>query len=243
MQIINQHSIIGDHHVNHNEDALFSTKIDNKYQLIALMDGCSMGTDSHFAATLFKKILSKTSKTLSCQLFIQKNRYSLDALIKDIIKALFYELQQIQNQLFLSTEELLSTLIVGLVDLEKKNALIHCIGDGIIYHQGQWIEFDQNDRPDYLAYHLDEDFEQYYKTQNQILTLKNIKDLSICTDGILSFRSFDLGHYPDISSQAILHCLLDTSVSSASLKQKLLTLEQDYGLRPTDDLSIIQLVL
>ena len=50
---------IGSFHTNHNEDSLITHKIGNHKLLIAVMDGCSMGIESHFASTLIAKILKK----------------------------------------------------------------------------------------------------------------------------------------------------------------------------------------
>ena len=40
-------SHIGEFHVNHNEDFLVSEEAGNNRRMIAVMDGCSSGTDSH----------------------------------------------------------------------------------------------------------------------------------------------------------------------------------------------------
>ena len=51
---------IGDHHVNYCEDYTLVVEIGNNHFLAAVMDGCSMGKESYFAATLVGKILRKS---------------------------------------------------------------------------------------------------------------------------------------------------------------------------------------
>ena len=48
---------IGEFHINHNEDFLVSCEIGNDKMMIAVMDGCTMGTESYFASTLIGKLL------------------------------------------------------------------------------------------------------------------------------------------------------------------------------------------
>ena len=55
-------SHIGEFHVNHNEDFLVLEEAGSTRKLIAVMDGCSSGTDSYFASTLIGKLLRKIAK-------------------------------------------------------------------------------------------------------------------------------------------------------------------------------------
>jgi hypothetical protein len=41
---------IGEHHTNHCEDYLIIEEVGKNKLLCAVMDGCTMGTDSYFAA-------------------------------------------------------------------------------------------------------------------------------------------------------------------------------------------------
>ena len=63
-------STIGQFHTNHNEDFLVTENINDDRILIAVMDGCSMGKESHFASTLIGKLLRKISKGISFKEFI-----------------------------------------------------------------------------------------------------------------------------------------------------------------------------
>ena len=179
-----QLTTIGQFHTNHNEDAIADYKIGDDLIMLAVMDGCSMGTESHFASTLISKILRKTAKEISFKAFIEKNEKSPDEYLKAILKQLFSELKEIKNRLLLEKEELLSTLILCVLNRKNKEAEIIAIGDGLICCNGQYTEYEQDNKPDYLGYHLDKDFEEWFQTQEQKLSLTHINDLSISTDGI-----------------------------------------------------------
>jgi hypothetical protein len=141
--------------------------------------------------------------------------------------------------------ELLSTLIVGIVDKKAQKAEIIAIGDGLISCNGVLTEYEQDNKPDYLGYHLNEDFEVWYTAQTQRLSLENINDLSITTDGIFTFKTFDNRLCPPISDDKIVDFLLqDNSEKSETMfLKKMIFLEKEHGLKPSDDLTIIRLIL
>jgi len=45
------------------EDFTFHSQLNEDWVMIAVMDGCSSGINSHFTSTLFGKILKKSPKT------------------------------------------------------------------------------------------------------------------------------------------------------------------------------------
>ena len=53
---------IGEYHLNHCEDYLFSHKIGDRKFIAAVMDGCTMGVDSYFISTLTGKLLRKIGR-------------------------------------------------------------------------------------------------------------------------------------------------------------------------------------
>jgi len=181
---------IGTFHTNHNEDFLVSHPLGKNQLLIAVMDGCTMGTDSHFAATLIGKLLRKFAKEYYYQSFIEKTEKNLVLLLKLLLTQLFAALKTLKNQLSLEQEELLSTLIIGVIDQQTQQAELLTIGDGIIYCNGQLTEYEQENKPDYLGYHLAKNFDIWYAQQTQSLSLDNVQDLSIATDGIFTFKGF-----------------------------------------------------
>ena len=239
-------SVIGTFHTNHNEDFLTINELGNDHSLIAVMDGCSMGKESYFISTLIGKILRKLSKEISFRNFIEKNKISLKGYIREITEKLFFELKNLKYSLMLDRSEVLSTLILGVVDHTNKEAEILTVGDGLICHNGQYIEYEQDDKPDYLGYHLAGEFLVWFDAQAQILSLKEVKDLSISTDGIFTFKYFDTKDYPVIEETELVDFLLINKEGLGQknmLKKKLLQIEDHYGLKPSDDLSIIRIVI
>lgn len=241
---IHTYSVIGNFHLNHNEDALIVAEIGETHRLVAVMDGCSMGKESHFASTLMKKLLQKIARELGYQAFFERVEPSLSFYLHESLRRLFQELSQLKNQLHLDQTELLSTLILGLVDREQRAAEILTSGDGLVVGNGQFYEYEQDDRPDYLGYHLAEDFPAWYAKQTQYLRLSNLSDLSIATDGVFSFRHFDNRDWSSFSETDILQYLLTDQQwrdHPQMLKKKVLHLKETYGLHPGDDLTLIRI--
>lgn len=236
---------IGFFHTNFCEDFLYSAEIGEDKLMIAVMDGCTMGTDSHFASTLIGKILKKIAAEFYYKAFVEKKEKEIDVILKEIMEALFQQLKKIKNDLQLEKEELLSTLILGVVNLKNKSAEIITIGDGLICCNGNLTEYEQNDKPDYLGYHLNEDFEIWFEKQKQRLSLTHINDLSIVTDGIFSFKKFKNEDYVEKSESDIIHFLLKNKEDFENgnmLKKKLRKIEKEWGLKPSDDLGVVRLI-
>jgi hypothetical protein len=242
MQIY-QFTKIGDHHVNHCEDYTITETLGPDKILCAVMDGCTMGTDSYLASTLTGKLLRKIAVERRFQAFYEKTPpLDCKAELKEVMRRLMTELRTVKNLLFLNSDELLTTLILGVFDLQKKEGFILTIGDGLVYINGVYTEYQQNNIPDYLGYHLSEDFETWFSVQHQILTVNTLSDISFSTDGILTFAPYNHGIY-NISKDPVDYLLLDCSDEEMAnmLLKKTTFLEQRCGLRPTDDLGIIRL--
>src|SRR3954470_18578278 len=103
---------IGEHHTNHCEDYLITAEIGKEKILCAVMDGCSMGTDSYFAATLTGKLLRKIANEYSYKEFISKKPNELEHALKEIVRQLFLELRDLKNSIQLKREEVLNTLLI-----------------------------------------------------------------------------------------------------------------------------------
>jgi hypothetical protein len=236
---------IGDFHTNHCDDYVMSAALDEQKILCAVMDGCTMGTDSYIASGITGLVLRKIAKEINYRVFKEKYEIDLKILLKEILSKLFHELRLIKNQLQLERDELLNTLILVLVDFDLNKAEAITIGDGLIYCNGQSFEYDQNDKPDYLGYHLDEDFENWYSRQKQRLSLSNVNDLSISSDGIFNFMKIKNDNRIVMSSIDIIDFLLkdtDGFENENMLKRKLLIISNDWGYKQTDDLGIIRLI-
>jgi len=82
-------STIGEFHTNHNEDATAITEIGINRTLVAVMDGCSMGKESHFASTLIAKLIRKIGKEIEYKAFIEKTKTPISKLLKEVLNQLF----------------------------------------------------------------------------------------------------------------------------------------------------------
>lgn len=238
-------SQIGTFHTNHNEDAAVIAELGDNKNLLAVMDGCSMGKESHFSSTLMKKILRKLAKEMSYKAFAEKTDLRAGELLHNIMKRLFEVLKQIKNQLLLEREEMLSTLVLGIFDSQRNELEIMTIGDGLVCCNGQLFEYEQDDQPDYLGYHLKEDFDLWFSQQTQRLSFQQVRDFSLATDGIFTFRPFDNNTYKGINTSDLLPYLLihqNGGNRSNMLKRKLLEIESNFGLQPSDDLSIVRII-
>lgn len=234
---------IGTHHTHHCEDYLFYEKSGEHRWTLAVLDGCSMGNDSYFASALAGKILRKTAREQYSLDFVQPGRRSPVEELQFYFKSLFEALGQSQNLIGLDKYDLLTTVVLMVID-EKENAgAVMTVGDGVVAINGTITEYDQQNQPDYLGYHLGEDFEEWFAKQQQVLTFNALNDISICTDGLLTFDRFDHRPYPEQIDPV--HYLLfdkENAASELMLHQKLMHLEQNCGLRPTDDFGMIRVI-
>lgn len=233
---------IGAFHTLHCDDYLISENIGQQKLLCAVMDGCTMGRESYFAATLTGKILRKIAR----QHFYLESHVpaiaSAEEWLRMVLKTLFNEINLIRNQLLLDTKKLLTTLILLIADTATGKGCVLVLGDGVVSINGRLYEFDQDNRPDYLGFHLDENFEEWYAAQTQKLSFDTLEDLSIATDGILLFRKLHAGAWPAIDPVAYLLRNKEHSEREDMLELKLKRLEHHFGLQPTDDLAIIRLI-
>lgn len=234
---------IGEFHSNFCEDFLVNEHIGENKLLIAVMDGCTMGTESTFASMLIGKLIRNISKQKYYQEFIVGRSEDIKTDLKDVLRSLMNELKSVKNTLGLETNELLSTLIIGVLDEKQNKAELLTVGDELVYADGQYFEYEQNDKPDYLGYHLSEDFEIWYSDQNQRLSLSSFKDLSICTDGIFTFKNLK-----ETSNQLPEEVILDFFLKDLEggeydsfLDRKIRNLSEKEHL-VTDDLAIIRVI-
>jgi len=137
-------------------------------------------------------------------------------------------------------------LILGILDIDKREVELVTIGDGLICCNQKLYEYEQNDQPDYLGYHLSEEFEDWFPNQSQRLSLKQVSDLSLSTDGIFTFKNFDGKAYDEITEEEIIEFLLVDkrwNKQEYMLNKKVAAIENEFGLKPSDDLTIVRLVI
>ncbi len=238
-------TICGYSHPQGNEDFYVSEYIDDQVLVLGVMDGCSSGKESRFASALIGKLIRKAVKELGAKYFVEKKVPALDIVIKEIIEIVFNALDDIKNNLHLTTNELLSTLLVSVVDVELKNVAFTVLGDGVVSYNGAVLEFDQGDAPDYLAYHLEKDFEEWYADNVNAIVLGNCSDFSLSSDGIYSFFSVHDINIESSSENQFLRTFLIDEIKEEKPKyfqNKLTEIEEDFGMVPWDDFTLLRVV-
>jgi hypothetical protein len=143
----------------------------------------------------------------------------------------------------LDQKELLTTLIILLADKKTNEGIVLVVGDGLVSINGTITEFDQDNKPDYLGFHLSEDFETWYSLQKQKIAFSDIQDISIATDGIFMFTPVKKVETTE-TIDAIDFLLNDKTneENEEMLELKLKRLEHNYGLKPTDDFAMVRLI-
>lgn len=133
---------------------------------------------------------------------------------------------------------------MGVIDQHTSNAEFLSIGDGLIHYDDISVEYEQNDKPDYLGYHLGEDFDTWYQSQEQRLSITDFRDLSISTDGIYSFKNFKNPSQQKKEEEIIAFLLRDRQGKNYDnfLEKKIRDLELEYNQVLTDDIAIIRII-
>lgn len=228
-----------DHPVNCEDDLFFS--IAEPYYIGAIFDGCSTGKKSHFASNLYSKILNKVLNTKTYQMF-DDGDYSLEDIAKQTFVKFFNKLKKIKHILSLNDLEILSTFIVAIV--KNNQAYIIVSGDGCIVADDKEIKLESiENAPDYLAYHLNEKVFDVYENNIKKFKFDNIQNgLSICSDGIYSFRNPDSSKaYSNVIEDLLYDKKLIDSEAMLARKYNILTNSKN-GFSNYDDLSIVRFV-
>jgi len=239
--IIHQYLKKGSSHDNFCEDYVFNFEIANKYLVTCVFDGCSSGTESYFASALFGKAIKNYAKILNVDDF-----KTSEEIIKHLIFRTVVNIKSLAESLFLNTDELLSTLIILVADLQKKTGNILCLGDGFISINGTNYVIEQDNRPDYIAYHFQEfndniTFENWYNSQLNKFEFTEIKNITISTDGISSFV-YESPSDVEIDVIEFLTKDLDLIRNKSMLGRKVNILKNKHKLINYDDLGIIRIV-
>lgn len=231
----------GDYHPNFCEDFLLIEELDNQFVIAAVMDGCSNGKESYFAATLMGKVLRKACKTACAEQEFRLNEVSATALGKWLLAQLFNDLKVTREELFLDRTELLATLILLVYQKQTKEAFIISVGDGLIAIDGNIKSIDQQNMPDYMSYHLNKAFEDWFAKQQHVFQVKQPKSISISTDGVESFMTKK--HHPAaIDVPEYLLNDLTYAQHKNMLGKKVQVLYAEHNVTPKDDLGIVRII-
>jgi len=173
----------GTSHTEFCEDFVYTTDISNDFFVGAVFDGCSGGDNSHFASSLFGKMLRNICEDLNeTGVFCENND-----LPKLILHKLFDSIKSASEILNLDTDDLLTTVLLIVYEYKTNSAKILISGDGFVSINGENTIIDQNNTPDYLAYSINNEFDRFYTEHIKQLQVDDVKDVTISTDGINTF--------------------------------------------------------
>ncbi len=233
----------GEMHKDFCEDFLLSFDINERYSVYGVFDGCSTGIDSHMASALIAKVAKAEMKCL-----VMEGVSSLRNFLSDVIFNTMSTLRNIRNDLFLETNELLSTVVLLIIDKTLNIGETLVIGDGFLSINGQSINIEQDNAPDYLAYYLDEleninDFEVWLGEHSRRYNINEVKDISLATDGVRSFQVADASI--ETNSRPVPSDFLTKNNfllhNKSMLTRKLNILRTKYRLVNQDDIAMIRI--
>jgi len=170
----------GNGHLNNCDDAV-SVFVKDNTAYLGVFDGCSGGQKSYFAAELHAKLFKKAAKLANSQSLEYQSHEILNMMRRDL--SLFKSIYEI------SSVELLSTVIFAIIDTNTKAGIILSAGDGVIICNEKINIIDQNNLPVYLIEHELDNNNNFIDQFCSIQKFDSISDLTISTDGILTFKS------------------------------------------------------
>lgn len=234
IQILNRRSST---HPNHCEDSYWVSETDS-HVVGAVLDGCSTGIDSHFASTLLKYSLEKAYKHPAnlIQLLGSTNYDDYtDQMIGDVV----FDLRSVQKQLNLDVLNLLSTIVFFVYDKENKTLYVKFFGDGSVSASVLEYTHDENNMPDYLAYHLNDSWSEFFKwvRSRKTLIFEDIETFAVCSDGIDSFVNVKNPHLDrSIAKDFLLHSEQFSTLKTGLVKRFNILTNRNDDLKLSDDL-------
>ena len=164
----------------------------------------------------------------------------LPELMEGCMKSLFQRMRGISETGRLNKYDLLTTILIAIVDTDTKNYVSLCIGDGLLIVDGRRTEYDQDNQPDYLGYHLHDDFATYYASLVNTSHGRFEQTLALSTDGVFTFANA----YDEHLSSATLRPLLNRIFSSTyqgpkHFQNTIDKVEEQVKLKATDDLGLV----
>lgn len=243
----------GSDHKNFAEDSIVYQELDN-FLYACVFDGCSKGIESHFASTLFTKAFRDSITKLNH--VFDNSTASLESQAKMLVFQMGRKVWETKNLLNLNPIELMSTIILCIVDKNTRNCYIVAFGDG--YYRVDGVEnFIKNtkfanedsgeNKPDYIAYNLENiqnysDFEFIFSQNPERHQFENVTDISISTDGMNTFAKFK---QVDETIDPVEFLVKDDNwmKNDIMLAKKHNVLMSRYGLINTDDLGMIRIKL
>lgn len=230
-------------HKDHNEDALFFKHLDETWVIAAVMDGCSTGKDSYFASALYVKSIKKSCLTTP-QLNTMNDMVKMDDLDcqmlgKVILKHLFEDQKNIRQSFLLEKSELLSTLLLLVLNKKTKEAFINISGDGFFAVNEKVTEVIQNNMPDFMGYHMDIEFDDWLENHSESHNFYDVESIVIATDGITKLFNKKKGNYVGYEPVKIF-LSKEAYKNQLMIEDKFNLYTSEKNLLPYDDIAIVQ---
>ncbi len=167
--------------------------------ICGVFDGCSSGLDSHIASTIMKKIMMNVNGLEFVYKICQKDgKDNLKFICRDFIDEIYISLNKLksQNIFFLKEgEDLLSTVIILVLDKNNGKYFIQFLGDGVAYTDGEITDVHNDDNSVLYLSTVNESLIDEYISKSKSLSGVINKTISISTDGIDTFKdSFGIGY-------------------------------------------------
>lgn len=210
-------------HINCEDSVYVHEDTDYVYGIVA--DGCGSGIKSHFASQTFAY-------------FIESQQYA-DITSNDLLTIMLEFLRRLKVMFHFSQMNLLSTAILFSYQKKSKILRIRCIGDGVYYVNDIEKIVDQNNTPDYLAYHLDDtewEFEHFLNKYPEDIYY-DVERFMICSDGIQKIQRSNLIPTAEVNSNVLFY----PPTSSNYLVRMMNKLRRDHYTLG-DDLTIVSYV-
>jgi hypothetical protein len=225
-------------HPNWNEDNLYYLQSE-RFIIGGVFDGCSSGKDSYFASKLYANTYKTTIAKREKEICI-KNFSSL-------VHSFFVRLDKAVQLIGLEMDEILSTAILFIYEMDSQELYVKFFGDGVAYTNNKSVEpcrIDEENQPDYIGYSLSkiletDSFTSYWGEKKSFH--RKTKDFSISTDGIYSFKPTSNSE-PGFEPESFL--VEDTFLhkNPAALKRKL-NMIKNKGYEHEDDVTVIRVIM
>ena len=250
----------GEEHKIFCQDFIFQKSID-QWTIAAIFDGCSnrdneeMSNESQFVSNLSAKILNIIIPRL-----INYKRFDPSIFAYDISKTYFKLLLHFKEELALTEDELLTTMILLVYNNENKKGRIIAFGDGYIRIDGKVMDIENGkvtpENPEGGVYYpiqyiedifgedteySDRKFEDFIATHPDQWFFHDPKDIIIASDGITSWKNIK-NKNPNISSPE------EFITTDKNFQELPLMLTRKYnqlvydGWFTVDDISIVRLI-
>lgn len=243
----------GTDHKNFTEDFLAFKECDN-FLYACVFDGCSKGKESHFASTLFAKAFRDTLESLN-HLF-DNSTSSLESNAKMLVFQMARKVHEVKSILNLNIVELMSTVVLCVVDKNTNNCYIAAFGDGYFRVDGvesfiqntKFADQEQSEnKPDYIAYDIEKiqnyaDFDTWYSEKKEFHTFENVTDITISSDGMNTFAKFKPSE-EDVDPVGFLVRDENWMDKEIMLEKKYNILQSRYCMLNKDDLGMIRIKL